>query len=241
MRLYIIRHADPNYEIDGLTEVGRIEAELLSERLAALDVKKIYTSPLGRARATAKPTEEKFGMTAEVVELFREFSWERIDLPYKKDAIAWDLLPSYVKNRDDLYSPTRWREAEPLKSSNIPAAYDAVCAELDRVIAEMGYVREGHAYRVERSNHDTYLIFCHYGVAAVMLSHLLGTSPYSLWQNTVMLPSSVTVLYTEEREEGIASLRMQAFGDTSHLYKGGREPSFSARFCECFLDDTRHE
>ena len=33
MKLLIVRHAEPNYEIDGLTEKGKREAALLAERL----------------------------------------------------------------------------------------------------------------------------------------------------------------------------------------------------------------
>ena len=53
MKILIIRHGDPNYEIDGLTEKGKREAEFLSERISKLDVRKFYVSPLGRAKATA--------------------------------------------------------------------------------------------------------------------------------------------------------------------------------------------
>jgi broad specificity phosphatase PhoE len=34
MRLYIIRHGDPDYATDSLTEVGQREAQALAERLA---------------------------------------------------------------------------------------------------------------------------------------------------------------------------------------------------------------
>ena len=68
----------------------------------------------------------------------------------------------------------------------------------------------------------------------MLLSHLLNISPMALWHGTCAAPSSVTLLTTEERREGIALFRMNAFGDTSHLYAGGREPSFAARFCEYY-------
>ena len=55
MKLLIVRHGDPDYSIDSLTETGWIEAELLSDRLCKLDVKAFYCSPKGRARDTAKP------------------------------------------------------------------------------------------------------------------------------------------------------------------------------------------
>ena len=56
MNILIIRHGDPDYSIDSLTEKGRREAEMLSERIAPLDVKAYYVSPLGRARDTASFT-----------------------------------------------------------------------------------------------------------------------------------------------------------------------------------------
>lgn len=50
MRLLIVRHGDPDYEHDTLTEKGWREAELLAERLSKLNVKEFYVSPLGRRR-----------------------------------------------------------------------------------------------------------------------------------------------------------------------------------------------
>ena len=56
MRLLIVRHGDPDYSIDSLTEKGWKEVEYLSERLSKLDVKDFYVSPLGRAKDTASLT-----------------------------------------------------------------------------------------------------------------------------------------------------------------------------------------
>ena len=52
MKLLIIRHGDPDYEHDSVTEKGKREVELLGQRLAKENITKIYCSPLGRARAT---------------------------------------------------------------------------------------------------------------------------------------------------------------------------------------------
>ena len=56
MKLLIVRHGDPDYDIDSLTEKGWKEVEYLSQKLSKLDVKAFYVSPLGRAKATAAPT-----------------------------------------------------------------------------------------------------------------------------------------------------------------------------------------
>ena len=53
MRLIIVRHGDPDYERDSLTEKGWREAAFLADRISRLDVKDFYVSPLGRARDTA--------------------------------------------------------------------------------------------------------------------------------------------------------------------------------------------
>ena len=53
MQFLIIRHGDPDYVHDSLTEKGFREAELLARRLKKEGVDKIYVSPLGRAAATA--------------------------------------------------------------------------------------------------------------------------------------------------------------------------------------------
>ena len=66
MNIYIIRHAEPDYEHDSLTEKGWREAELLSHRLSKIRNAFYYTSPLGRARDTASLTLRAVGQEAEV-------------------------------------------------------------------------------------------------------------------------------------------------------------------------------
>ena len=67
MKILIIRHGEPDYSIDSLTEKGWREAELLSRRLAPLGIRDFYVSPLGRAQDTARPTLEKTGKKAETL------------------------------------------------------------------------------------------------------------------------------------------------------------------------------
>ena len=66
MRIIFIRHGDPDYANDTLTAKGRIEAELLSERVKKWDVKDFYCSPLGRARDTAAYSLNKMNREAKV-------------------------------------------------------------------------------------------------------------------------------------------------------------------------------
>ena len=72
MKLFIIRHGDPNYALDTLTERGWREAELLRDRLMRENITKVYLSPLGRAQDTAKPFLYSSGLTAETKDWLRE-------------------------------------------------------------------------------------------------------------------------------------------------------------------------
>ena len=128
-----------------------------------------------------------------------------------------------------------------MRTGNPEEEYKWVTSEFDAFLAEHGYIHEGNAFRVVKENHDRIVFFCHFGVSCVLLAHLLGVSPVPLWQGFVMQPSSVTSIVTEEREQGIASFRTRSYGDISHLYVADEEPSFMARFCECFSDDEKHD
>lgn len=239
MKLLIIRHADPDYAIDSLTQRGWREAGLLAERLARMDITDFYVSPMGRAKDTASLTLGRVEREAVECEWLREFS-PRIHRPdTEKEKNVWDWLPQDWTVRDEFYRQDQWYEAEELKAGKVKEEYEWVTRGLDDLLKAHGYVREGRYYRAERPNQDTLALFCHFGVGCVLLSHLIGASPMVLWHGFCAAPSSVTTVYTEERRKGIASFRVSAYGDTSHLYMYDEEPSFSARFCERY--ENTHE
>ena len=242
MKLLIIRHGDPDYSIDSLTPTGWKEAALLADRISKLDVKAFYVSPLGRAKDTASLTLQRMGRTAEEKSWLREFpaSIQRPDS--ETPTICWDWLPLDWAVEPRFYDREQWLEVPVFQNSNTADVYHTVCSGLDALLAEHGYVRQGNLYRAEQPNEDTIVLFCHFGLECVLLSHLLGVSPMVLWHGTCAAPTSVTTLVTEERREGIACFRMSAFGDISHLYAGGQEPAFAARFCETYANtDQRHD
>ncbi|MBS4906420.1 MAG: histidine phosphatase family protein [Ruminococcus sp.] len=243
MRLLIVRHGDPDYSIDSLTEKGWKEAEYLSERLSKLDVKDFYVSPLGRAKDTASFTLKKMNRTAVECDWLREFDVliDRPDVTDRQKRL-WDWLPQDWTQDERFYQYDHWYENERLQQSDAKGYYDYVTGKFDKLLAEHGYIREGHYYRVEKPNEDTLVFFCHFGLECVLLAHLIGASPMVLWHGFCAAPSSVTTVNTEERREGIASFRISAFGDISHLYVHDEPPAFAARFCEMYSNtDERHD
>ncbi len=241
MKLIIVRHCEPDYSIDSLTEKGWREAELLTERMTKLPITKIYCSPLGRAKDTAKGTLEKLGMKPEICDWLREFTGTVIDPRTGNTRHSWDLYPADWLKDDRLFDKELWKKSDIMQSGNAVERYEEVCAGIDALLESHGYIRENNYYKAVNSNNDTIVLFCHFAVEAVILSHILNISPLQLWHGFVALPSSVTTVITEEREKGIAYFRCNGFGDTSHLYANDEPLSFMARFCEAYDNqDERH-
>ncbi|MBR1763859.1 MAG: histidine phosphatase family protein [Ruminococcus sp.] len=241
MKILLIRHGDPDYKLDSLTKKGHREAKLLAKRIAPMDIKDYYMSPLGRAQRTAEYTLKKAGRTAQVLEWAREFD-TRIDDGKGGRRIAWDWLPADWTAVPEYYDKDKWYTTPIMQEAGMEEGYRQVCDGLDALIESHGYKREGNLYRALSPNNDTIALFCHFGVTCVMLSHLLNVSPMILWHGFVAAPTSVTTVITEERREGLAYFRTSAFGDISHLYKHGEPPAFSGRFCEMFKNtNERHD
>ena len=242
MKLIIIRHGDPDYSIDSLTEKGWREAELLSRRIIAMEVKEFYVSPLGRAKDTASITLNKMNRKAEELPWLREFHAPITDENTGEQRITWDWLPGDWTNVSEFYDKDLWHTVPVMSSGHAIEEAGRVYAGLDKILSGHGYQRDGQIYRAVRPNEDTIVLFCHFGVECVMLGHLLGISPMVLWHGLFAAPTSVTTLVTEERRKGIACFRMSAFGDISHLNAAGEEASFMGRFCEIYDNmDQRHD
>ncbi len=240
MRLLLIRHGDPDYAVDALTERGRREAAFLAERIAPMEIAEYFVSTMGRAMETARPTLEKAGRTAAECDWLREFSI-RVHRPDCDGLshVPWDWLPQDWAKSPILLDREHWFEHPVFAEMDVKSAYDHVVERFEAVLANRGYVRDGLTYRVEHANTDTLAFFCHFGVACVLMSRLMNVSPMVLWHGTAMAPTSVTTIWSEERRPGIACFRASAIGDISHLIGNGLEPSFSARFCEVFGDGDR--
>ena len=256
MRLLFIRHGDPDYVHDTLTEKGHREAALLAERAEALQLGKCFVSPLGRAQATAGYSMKKLGRTAKTLGWLQEFP-ARIDLnraPQLLDAfpnartedgkyaphIVWDIMPSYWAEFSDCMDPAGWRECEISRNSDTVEIYDHVTGEFDKLLAEHGYIRDGRCYKVEKESTETLTFFCHFGITCVFLAHLWGISPFLLWHSLALAPTSVTEIVTEERQQGTACFRGLKIGDVSHLVLGSEPVSTAARFCEVYSGPGLH-
>ncbi len=234
MRIIFIRHGDPDYANDTLTAKGRIEAELLSDRVSKWNVKEFYCSPLGRAKDTAEYSLKRMNMEATVCEWLKEFYYPIKDPVTGRERISWDFFPSYWTEMEEMYNKDSWMNTPVLATGDIAAKAKMVYDGIDGILKTHGYERYKNYYKAVKPNTDTIVIFSHLGVSFVMLSHLLGISAPVLWQQFFIAPTSVTEVCTEEREKGNPAFRVKKFGDVSHLYTAGENPSDSGFFQEIF-------
>ena len=225
MRIMIIRHGDPDYSIDSLTEKGWREAELLSHRLIRLPIDAFYCSPLGRAQDTARPTLEKLGKEAETLYWLREFAGT-ITSPFTgKKRVCWDLPPSMLCEDERYYDWEKWSDPKLIAAGDAKQIYEETTAGVDALLARYGWIREGKAYR--GGEDKTIALVCHFGMGITILSYLLGFSPVIAQNNFFLAPTSVTTLVSETDAAGMSHFRAIGVGDVSHLYAEGEPMSES--------------
>ena len=153
MRILIIRHAEPDYAKDSLTEKGWREAEFLADKLEHEKIDACYLSPLGRAQDTAKVTLRRTGQKAKTLGWLREFHAPVYDKITKKVHGPWDLMPSFYTPQDDLYDINKWADTQYMRSGvRVKAEYNRVCKGLDKVLASHGYERKGKYYKAVNPN-----------------------------------------------------------------------------------------
>ncbi len=225
MLFYLIRHGEPNYELDTLTPRGWEQAEALSRRLALHGLDRIYASPLGRAQDTARPTAKLLGLPIEIE-------------PWSSEALAWadfsETRPDgshgwvFFRQNTELRSEkTRhltmddWYTAEVFANIRGKEGLERIRAGADDFFARQGYVREGESYRITRPNDDRVALFCHQGFSMGLLPVLLRTPPQFTFGSFDFSHTGVTIFEFRNFPDGYTQPRCLCLSDLSHLYAAG--------------------
>lgn len=240
MRILLIRHAEPDYTVDSLTPKGRVEAELLSQRLIRYSVRDFYVSPLGRARETAEYTLSKLGRTAEVLPWLAEFRGRCLNPETGRKGLPWDLSPRLWSGLPGAHDVNSWMDAPLFAGSDVPQIWQETVSGADELLARYGFRKDGPVWRGSANSRDTIVLFCHFGISMAFAGYLMDLSPLELWHRTLTLTSSLTELVTEERLPGEVSFRMTRLGDITHLESAGEKRSTAGLFPECYtgIDST---
>ncbi len=182
MRLIFVRHGEPDYAKDCVTEKGAKQAEYAAERLKDEGIEKIFSSTMGRAMQTAEPLAKLLGLPVNTFDYMREVKWGSIDgTPLFAGGHPWDIADEYARQGRDLTDPN-WRQ-DPLFANNIVTAQvDMIGEKTDEWLLSLGYERCGLYYRCVREDNDqhTVVMFSHGGSSAAAMGHILNLPfPYA--------------------------------------------------------------
>jgi broad specificity phosphatase PhoE len=220
MRLYLIRHADPDYPNNTITAAGHLEAQALARRLTKQGLDLIYSSPFGRAVDTMRYTADALGIEPEILEWTAELTTFKIDEQWGAK-YAWDLPGEIIRGCDPLPSHDTWHLTTPLDDPHFQEKFSALKQHSDDFLAQHGYERQGGRYRCLAPNRKKIAVFCHNGFGLTWLAHLLEIPVSLIWSGFWLAPSSVTTILLDERSPEWAVPRCLAVGDVSHLYAEG--------------------
>ncbi len=221
MRLYIIRHADPDYANNTITPAGHKEAQALAQRLRSYRLKYVYSSPLGRALDTMRYTAELLKAPPSVEEWTQELAKLRITDATWGAMAAWDVPGELIRDGEEYPGESTWHRSRPFDDPIFREQFETLKESSDAFIGRHGYRREGRRYRCVTPNRDAIAVFCHGGFALTWLAHLLDLPVPLVWSGFWLPPSSVTTILWDERSPAWAIPRCIGLGDVSHLYAAG--------------------
>ena len=221
MRLYIIRHADPDYDNNTITEHGHLEAKALAKRMSREGLTHIYSSPLGRALHTMQYTADATRLKPTIQEWFHERIEWVVEHGEGGTMMPWDVPGEHIRAQAPYPVRENWHELEPFHSPALKFDFDVLKEHSDAFLAEKGYVRDGGRYRCVKSNRERIAVFCHGGFGLSWVAHLLELPLVMIWSGFWMPPSSVTTILFDERSKDWAVPRCIGMSDVSHLYAEG--------------------
>ena len=222
MQLFIIRHGDPDYANDSLTPAGRLEAAALATRLATqIKPDTLFSSPMGRARATMRPSEEALSLQGTILDWAGELSLWAPGGPWGPDNAYWDVAGHWIRNVSALPTHDTWHQQPPFDAPIVRKDFERVKDASDKFIAGLGYQREGGRYACVAPNRKRIAVFCHGGLGLTWLAHLLEIPLSLMWSGFWLPPSSVTTILFDVREPAWATPRCIGLGDISHLNAAG--------------------
>ncbi|MBQ9785275.1 MAG: histidine phosphatase family protein [Clostridia bacterium] len=175
MKIYFVRHGQPDYEKDCLTELGHSQAAAAAERLRDSGIERIFASTHGRALETAAHTADLLDLEVIPCDFMREIGWGPTgEEPLPFNGHPWTMSANHIANGETLVD-MNWRVNADYVNNQAVARIKTVTDGLDAWLASLGYVREGEYYRVAGEQpYQTVAMFSHGGASISAFSHMFN-------------------------------------------------------------------
>ncbi len=215
MRLIMVRHGEPNYQNDCLTETGRGQAAACAGRLQRENISEIYASSMGRAKETASFTAAALGLPVTELDWMREISWGGEGLPY--GGHPWELSDRMITEENFDFFRQDWRKHPYWKNNEATRYFDRVAERIDGFLEAQGYVHEGRRYLCRGGNDRNIALFSHGGSGGAAIAHMLALPfPYVLTVMPYYFTSVIILEFPDVPGEYVRP-RLELFNDVSHL------------------------
>ena len=219
MRLILVRHAEPNYELDCLTELGHKQAKIAAQRLINEGIEEIYSSPMGRARQTAQAFSDASGIKKiEILDFMHEIRYGPENDLYNQEWSPWAASDKMISKGQELCTEN-WREIPVFIGNTATIDVDNVMKNADSLLEKWGYKREGLYYRNIRSNDDqhTIALFSHGGSSTALLSRIFNI-PFPYLCATLHIPhTGITILRFDRTPGKLAVPVIELACDGRHI------------------------
>ena len=227
MLLFLLRHAEPIYEPDSITEHGQKQAEALSKRLALYGIDKIYSSSSKRALETAKPTAHATGNKIEVLDWANEaLIWRDLSIVKENGEREWCFCDKsfieFFQTREIRALGDKWYTHRAFAGSRYKEGIERINLESDKLLASLGYRhdRERGGYLSDGVNRKRVAFFAHHGVGLTFLSSILDI-PYPMMTTHFDISHSGMTVIEFPQEGGFVVPKVLQLSSDSHLYRSG--------------------
>lgn len=237
MLLYFIRHGDPIYNPDSLTEKGKIQAEALSNRLVNSKIDRIYSSSSTRAIQTAEPTAKKLGKEIEILDWCNEkyvgAEFSIIENGRPKWLFQSEEYLKKFSDNDMSKLGFEWYESQALSNEErqrFKSGIKRVQKHTYELLKELGYEHNdnGHCYTAVKPNDMRVALFAHDGFSKAFMSAVLDI-PYPYLVKFEHNHTGMTVIEFFSYDDGTAFARVLQYSNDSHLYKENLKTEYNNR------------
>ena len=156
MLLYIVRHGDPIYETDSLTERGTLQAKAVGKRIYDAKVDRIFSSPMGRAKETAEPACKLLKIENNIEEWTHEIGVEKLTpFPDGKMKSITNVQNTYFRENGNIDLPyDKAYECSGINETQMKAAVQYIEEHGNEFLLRLGYQEENGVYRILRNNEE---------------------------------------------------------------------------------------
>ena len=227
MILYYVRHGDPIYDPDQLTELGKRQAEAVGRRLSQYGLDEIYVSSSERAKQTAAPTLEILKKEAVILDWTNEkYAWEQLSVPLGDGRRMWAFAVPETRKLFASEELARyrfeWYRHPAVQDLPFEAGIKRIQEETWAFLKDQGLIfdPERGGFTEVFPNEKRIALFAHQGFGLAFLS-VLANIPYPQFSvHFDMSHSDFTVIEFQKIDDLVVP-RILTLSNDAHLYREG--------------------